>query len=599
MTKITLPGIASGYNLSAINSNFQKIEDELNNKVLYRDSPTGEPNSMSSSLDMNSNDIINANELSTKHLFIDGKEVVPEEVVEEAALNALNEFKEGLASSSGSSLVGFIQSGVGAVHRSSQNKMRDHLCVKDFGAVGDGVVDDTAAIQAAIVEAGGGGTLYFPRGVYLTSQTLNLAGKKMCLLGDGLNQTIIRAATALTYLLSAAEASTTYSFNEFRVEGIQFDGDNKADTGFNLEHRHYCTIKDCAFFSFTSYAHVARNSWLNSYQNCIFGAAPNGVALLGSNHRNAFYSCSWIGISTLCLSIADGVDGNSAVTFNNCDFEFQNGVADVSAIYIDSNATFSFKDCYIGENINGTLVNMAGNGLINIDGGVLFNGVSANSKVFRTSNSGEIHVRNAEIIGGSFASITSLGSQFGSKFSLENCRLGFATLGVQTLAGEGLNKKPYPNPVISYGKGWSLNKLDGAATTSVSGTGLTCTVTSPSTAGFMLLTSPLDQNKLSSGLGASSRFARVVVTYQSNTEVNLYTVNSSGGTPINSLGSLPLSPLGKSVAVIAADITGGSMLEIQFSSGGGSVFTLYDVTVIDANDCTLANATMTNLFKAN
>ena len=36
MSKVTLPDIASGYNLPAINSNFQKIEDELNNKVLYR-----------------------------------------------------------------------------------------------------------------------------------------------------------------------------------------------------------------------------------------------------------------------------------------------------------------------------------------------------------------------------------------------------------------------------------------------------------------------------------------------------------------------------------------------------------------------------------
>ena len=59
MTKITLPDIKSGYNLSAINSNFQKIEDELNNKVLYRRVDDGEPNSMSKNLDMNSRRILN------------------------------------------------------------------------------------------------------------------------------------------------------------------------------------------------------------------------------------------------------------------------------------------------------------------------------------------------------------------------------------------------------------------------------------------------------------------------------------------------------------------------------------------------------------
>lgn len=59
MTKITLPDITSGYNLSKINSNFQRVENELNNKVLYRVGITGEPNQMLSTLDMNSNRIIN------------------------------------------------------------------------------------------------------------------------------------------------------------------------------------------------------------------------------------------------------------------------------------------------------------------------------------------------------------------------------------------------------------------------------------------------------------------------------------------------------------------------------------------------------------
>lgn len=59
MSKLILDDIASGYNLSKINSNFQKIEDEINDKVLYRENPIGEPNHMHQLLDMNSQKIIN------------------------------------------------------------------------------------------------------------------------------------------------------------------------------------------------------------------------------------------------------------------------------------------------------------------------------------------------------------------------------------------------------------------------------------------------------------------------------------------------------------------------------------------------------------
>lgn len=46
------------------------------------------------------------------------------------------------------------------------------VSVKDFGAVGDGVTDDTAAIQAAIdyLAANGGGSVYVPANVYRVSQ---------------------------------------------------------------------------------------------------------------------------------------------------------------------------------------------------------------------------------------------------------------------------------------------------------------------------------------------------------------------------------------------------------------------------------------------
>lgn len=82
MAKITLDTITSSYAATSLfQSNFTAIEDELNDKVLYRVNPTGEANQMMNDLDMNSNDILNADVIDTVQLRLNGTLVTQGEVV--------------------------------------------------------------------------------------------------------------------------------------------------------------------------------------------------------------------------------------------------------------------------------------------------------------------------------------------------------------------------------------------------------------------------------------------------------------------------------------------------------------------------------------
>jgi len=71
----------------------------------------------------------------------------------------------------GEALATFVPPGAGAVARPIGSKLADMLSVRDFGAVGDGVADDTLAIQAALAAAW---EVVIPPGTYRVTQTIVL-----------------------------------------------------------------------------------------------------------------------------------------------------------------------------------------------------------------------------------------------------------------------------------------------------------------------------------------------------------------------------------------------------------------------------------------
>lgn len=112
---------------------------------------------------------------------------------------------DAMASDAGASLVGFKQSGTGAVARTAQDKLRERVSVKDFGAVGDGVTNDSAAILAAIaaLQASSderGRTLFFPAGHYKCPVAIDFTSYNLIhgiyVEGEGDTNTLINFAGA-------------------------------------------------------------------------------------------------------------------------------------------------------------------------------------------------------------------------------------------------------------------------------------------------------------------------------------------------------------------------------------------------------------------
>lgn len=76
MAKITFNRVVSNFGFkTAFNNLLGRIEQEFQDKVLYRNNPTGEPNSMSVDLDMNGKDLLNARKINATGLLVDGKDV--------------------------------------------------------------------------------------------------------------------------------------------------------------------------------------------------------------------------------------------------------------------------------------------------------------------------------------------------------------------------------------------------------------------------------------------------------------------------------------------------------------------------------------------
>jgi len=144
--------------------------------------------------------------------------------------------------------VTFLASGTGAVQRTALSKFRDTVSVKDFGAVGDGVTDDTAALQAAInYSSSMGYKLCVPPNTYLTKALVMKSN--LSLVGEGYLSCFSLYENQYMLANSVVAAASNVSISNMRFIGNKATYTTSSGGIYFARGNNY-SVKNCVFENF-------------------------------------------------------------------------------------------------------------------------------------------------------------------------------------------------------------------------------------------------------------------------------------------------------------------------------------------------------------
>jgi hypothetical protein len=132
--------------------------------------------------------------------------------------------------------------------RALKDRWADVVNVKDFGAKGDGVTDDSGAFAAAFADlSSSGGRIYVPRGTYYVTATTNLDGKRVTVSGDGAGSVVKLAAGVSGFTITNHDKDVQFREIEFDAAGANAIGiDVEAATTSASAYRDL-TVERCTF----------------------------------------------------------------------------------------------------------------------------------------------------------------------------------------------------------------------------------------------------------------------------------------------------------------------------------------------------------------
>lgn len=284
-----------------------------------------------------------------------------------------------------------IISGTGAVYRSILARLRDRVSLKDFGAVGDGVTNDTTAVQNAINYALGAGisTILGNQGTYAVTslQIYPTSGKNLIFLGDGsASCRFVKYGSSSDFISDyiidisgtaggggGAGVVSKIQLKNFGIDGssggVATYGGLRIDTlaEFFMEG---VAISGCAegLKSLGALVYTIRDSQFLS--NVIGFIADYSTTNAGYSNLITFDGTKFQGNTTYAAQLKKG----QQITFRNCDIE-GNGATSGTVFIIDSTwnaetgySSVSWENCWWeGNNAAAPLIANCSNTWINIE----------------------------------------------------------------------------------------------------------------------------------------------------------------------------------------------------------------------------------------
>jgi hypothetical protein len=211
---------------------------------------------------------------------------------------------------------------LGAVNRPINQKLSDSVSVKDFGAVGDGITNDTAAIQAAIDFCSNTGTrtIYIPGGNYLISSTITLPSG-VALLGEGYQAAFVDGSGGYPSRFTKASSMTTTGLlltGRNLVQNLAVL--NSGGTGYGV----WVGGNGCAATNLTSNGHtigIRVGADAGAFLNCNTWALTNICASYNTSH-GIYISDNYAGsVNANAGSLINGdirSNGGTGLLVGNC-----------------------------------------------------------------------------------------------------------------------------------------------------------------------------------------------------------------------------------------------------------------------------------------